>query len=153
MLEVARGVKKAYKALKKVLEDRHSRHGGAKVLLDDEPTESEYDEGAGSDAMPVECSVDKDFVVFKHKSKKSVDPDVAAALKPSRYHTKKHASDQLLRERAARDAEAAQQERKRSTAKGTPKKRSVDEPPAVEQAKKKKPRKSKSRKAQSEDES
>lgn len=149
----ARGVKKSYKLLKRRLEDRHKRNGGAEIVFDGEPTESDYDEGAGSDAMPVECSDDKDFVVYRKKSKKGVDPDVAAGLKSSRYHTKKHSAAQLQRERAARDAEAAQQAQQHTGARGAPKKRSVDEPPVVELAKKKKPRKSKSRKAQSEDES
>ena len=153
VLEVGRGVKKAYKDLKKALERRQKRYGGAKVVLDDEPTESEYDEGAGSDAMPVECSDDKDFVVYRKNLKQRVDPDVAAGLKPSRYHTKKHAAAQLERERAARDAKAAQLEQQSKEAKRAPKKRSVDESPVVEPAKKKKARKSKNRKVQSEDES
>ncbi len=100
----------------------------------------------------MECSDDKDFVVYKKKTKK-VDPDVAAGLKSSRSHTKEHAKAQLERDRAARDAKAAQQERQRKKMKDAPKKRPVDESPVVEPAKKKKARKSKSRKAQSEDES
>jgi hypothetical protein len=77
----------------------------------------------------------------------------AADLKLSRYYTKKHAASQLQRERVARDAEATQQAQQHTGTSDAPKKRSVDEPPVVELAKKKKPRKSKSRKAQSEDES
>jgi hypothetical protein len=59
----------------------------------------------------------------------------------------------MQRERAAHDAEAAQQAQQHTGTRDDPKKRSVEELPVVELAKKKKPRKSKSRKAQSEDES
>jgi hypothetical protein len=61
----------------------------------------------------------------------------AADLKLSRYHTKKHASAHLQRKRAARDAEAAQQAQQHTGTRDAPKKRSVDEPPVVELAKKK----------------
>jgi hypothetical protein len=153
VLEVDRGVKKAYKQLKKILEDRHKRYGGAKVMIDDESSSTEYDEGAGSDAVPVECSVDKDFVVFKKHSKKDVDPDIAAGLKSSRHHTKKHAADRLQRERAERDAKAAQQEQQSKKAKAASKKRTGDEPQPVGSPKKKSRAKSRRREPHSEDNS
>jgi hypothetical protein len=88
---------------------------------------------------PVQRSVDKDFVVYRKKSNKSVDPDIAACRGPQVVavpHEEARAAH-LQRERAARDAEAAQQAQQHTGTRDAPKKRSVDEPPVVELAKRK----------------